>query len=248
MATIFLGQYKYGMDWRKVHQALTQMAQKTAIDALVAAAHADFTDNSGGTANQAVEAVTVPSPFTVTGTDAAPKAGFDTALGTYNNAYAVIADTLNDVLPIVGLPTITDNTGGTVAIADTIAVVTTALTAVDGTGSNALDEVTGRARIQTLINNGSTCLRVLNAMSQAVGATTLADNSGGSPDVGNTWALEAAAASGAGVDGTALSTLSDTAVDAALAAIANNIAEIADHFNTIINVATAPNVTVVASA
>lgn len=220
----------YGMKHDDVVKALRGLAQDNARNRIEVASLTDVTDSTGGTAGTTTVAVTTPSAFTVTATDASPKAGFDTATGKLANCAAEFADFLNPILATLGLEQIVQG-NGTVGSAGTLAALDLTLTAVDGSGSTALEAVSAAAQIVIARNNQATILRKINEICTAVGDNTLANNTGGTPDK-TTFTLDDRAATSAGVDGTALSTLSDTAVDAALTALGNNYATMAAHINT----------------
>lgn len=192
----------------------------------------DMTDSSTGTpvypAVLAAQSGKDVAAFTETGTASAPKAGFDTAIGKVANAMAVVAEHLNRINGSLGLPLIVDSTGGTVATAGTIPALDKSVTAVS---SNCLDVVTGRARLETIKVNLARLGNFANRVAVAVGNDKLTSSLGNAGDGSNT--LDAIAATGSAVDGTALSTVSKAVIDVELDTIADNIATIASFLNEI---------------
>jgi hypothetical protein len=192
------------------------------------------TDSSTGTAHATtVGAVALPALFTVTATDASPKTGFDTAIGKLNNAFASLAEYMNPYRRALGKVNIVYPSTSTVTAA--IAACDKTLTAVDGSGSSALEAVTGLNRITLARNNLATLTFAVNDMAVALGYGQLTDSSGGATNknvVTGAPTIVNLAATATGVLGTTTgSTLSDAAVDTALTALVNGIATLSAYLD-----------------
>jgi len=198
-------------------RGLAQSVARTHIDT-----NLDLTDSSTGSADTdgIIEAQSSPlTAFTKAGTDCAPKAGFDTAVGKIANAMAVLAEHVNTINTDLSLPAITDSTGGTVGTSGTVPALDKTLTAVN---SNCVDATTANATLAVIKTNMATLYGVVDRIAVAVGTSKLSSSLGELYSGGVT--LEAISSTGTSVDGTADSTLADATVDAELTAIANNIA------------------------
>lgn len=228
----------------KVHdqgeEGLSSVIRKLAQDSARTklSGSADITDSSGGTAAGGLEAQagTTMLPHTESGTNSAPKAGFDTATGKIANAQATLAGSLNTIFTDLGLDLITDNTGGTDG-AGTIALLDLALIAAS---TLLVDEVTGRAVLEVIKTNTARLAGACNRVAVATGNTKIDFSLLGAGFDGGIITLDAIGATGASVDGTGNSTLSDVDVDAELAAIANNVADMAAFLNAITGTAQGP--------
>lgn len=221
----------YGLSHSDLVKTVIALAQEAARTRVESSNFTDFTDNTTGTAATAVGAVTVPPAFTATGTDVAPKAGFDAALDKIEDVQASLAESLNPILGTLGAAALTYTTG--TATAGTIPAMDKTLTAVSGAGSNAVNAIDGRARITAAVNNQSTIIKAVNQVAVAVGYPILPDLSGGSAV--STGVLASLAATGTGALATAADqSLSDTATDAALTALANNYATAIAHVASIL--------------
>lgn len=209
------------------HDKITELVRNIAIDnarqKFATDTFTKMTDSSTGTANTVgtLTALTVPAAFVhVTGSDLAPKAGFDTALGKIANAAASVAANLNTYRAALGLPIITRNDG---AVTAAVAAFDKTLSGVDGSGTDAVEALSGQTQIKYAMDNLATLIYAANEVLEALGYRTIADNSGGSVIDGLT--LYDQDATGTGVAGTATAkSLSDTAVDTWLTAMANNYA------------------------
>lgn len=197
----------------------------------------DIVDNSTGTAslNYTIEALTIPAPYTKTGTDIASKTAFDAAVVKIDSALNSLLIASNRTRRQLGLPMIIRNSSAVVTAA--IPALDLALVAVNGTGNNAVEANTAIAQLTIIRNNFATVLAGINALGTALGYPIVEDISGGAT-YGN-WAsttLVANAATAAGVAGTASTqSLADPAVDAFLTSIANNIATVTFYLNSIQN-------------
>lgn len=214
------------LDGTDLVQAVRSLAQATAK--IQASAITAITDNSGGTeTSPAIAAIPNVTAFTVTGTDLAPKAGFDTGLGAIKNALktiSVVADTTADA---VSVPKVTYNGAGTDG-SGTVAAISAALTAVDGGTDNGLAFAGTNDLLLTYKNAVASLAGQISRIRVAVGLSELTDNSGGSY-AGTVAALTAT--TGTGVDGTSLSGVEEEDAEAVLAAFKNAVATLAEALN-----------------
>jgi hypothetical protein len=204
--------------------------QRTAF--ALAIAEADLTaDNSGGASGGAtIAAVPVPVAFTSVGTDAFPTAGGEAALLTVRNACTTLIAHIDGVAAAIGVPALTDSSGGTDG-AGTIAAITVATTAVVG-ATGAMDATRGIAEFEQVGAMLAKTIRQCNAIAAATGQTLLVDNSGLDGGVGTTIAA-IDGDTGADSDDSALSCIEDTAGEAFLVAAANAVATIAAKMDAI---------------
>lgn len=221
-----------------------KLAQQDARSAILGVTP-ELTDNSTGAAvaTYVLPALApYPAAFTEAGTASAPKAGFDTALTKAANAQAVLAEFMNRMSARLGLPLITDGTGGTIATVGTIPSQDKTTTAV---ASSCLDVVTGRARMATIYGNLYTLALAARRIGVAVGHPVL-DLSGfkitGVPgsiaNVNNaSLVLGAITASGSSVTGASNSTIANADSSAFLTASASIVATIAQYLNDVVGAA-----------
>jgi len=217
---------------------LTGLLQQSAALAISAPSITAMTDSSTGTASvanpPAVPNMVLPVAFThVTGSDLAPKAGFDTAMAASYDAAITVAEWLNTVRARLDMAPITYT--GTPSVSGTIAAQSKALTGVDGSGTNAVAAVSGIAELTKARANLRVIIRAANEVLNAVGGTPITryepKNDG--------LALTANAATATGVAGTSgAQSLSDTAVDAILVQFANGYATVAAKVAAAITAAT----------
>lgn len=193
------------------------------------AALVDLTDSSGGTAAATLPANTVPIAAAGAATTSSPKAGFDTELVVIKNSLASLCKRMNELRTMFGLARYTDSTTGTAST--TLAADTVNLTAVDGSsGTVAVDQVTGRARLSTIQNACSSLNVGINEVRSAAGLFPFTDSTVGAV---LSTTLGAIAATGGGVGGATAVTLLDTDVDAWLVINRNNMATLAKALNDI---------------
>lgn len=191
-----------------------------------------LTDNSSGTAGTSVAALTVPSAHTVSGTSASPKAGFDTLLTAVNNNFADVTTAINQIITYnahTEIDLLINSTSGT---ADTTIAAMANLTAVDGTGSNAVAQATAITRLTSIKNNLATVVATLNLISAKYGLEDIADSTGGTASTSNT-VTNVGTATAAGVDGTSSSTLANADVTTYLGVLRNAFATIAARINAL---------------
>lgn len=194
--------------------------------ATVAKTIADMTDNSTGTSGgDTAAAVVLPTGFTSTGTDAAPKAGTETALTALRSAITTVGNSALAIANAISLDAFTVSTGGTNG-AGTVAALTKTVTAVAGSAGTGIGYTTGVAVLSAYRDELSRLIKIVNAVATATGLTEITDNTGGSKggsfnlaalvtDTGPAATAGQAAASG---------TMSKAAVDAFLTSAANVIA------------------------
>lgn len=212
--------------------ALRKMAQHQA--ALHAKTLADITDNStGASGGNTAAAVAIPALFTSAGTDAAPKAGLETALGTHKDALTVLLTAAKVIADAISIDAVTISTGGTVAVAGTVPAMTKVVTAVAGSAGTGVGGVTGRALLNRYRDELTHAVNYVNEIAVATGLTPITNSvggDGGSDRVFAALATDTGTAATAG-QAAALGTLSKAAVDTFLAASANTIATMAAKLN-----------------
>lgn len=216
--------------------ALAAVARGLAIDnalnavrGLIASADLDlgdtvYTDNSTGTADDKIaDLPEFGGPITATGTLGAQKASFDTSLGQVNNALSVLVAGTEALRSPLGLPALTYK--GTVATPYTVPAVTKAVTGA--AGSSAVSFASGSKALKEL---ASDVRRVAAAMSEvfvALGQDRIACEISGPFKAGSLIGFTATAAAPTGGAGS----LSKDDADAALTAIVDGIATLADQWN-----------------
>lgn len=189
----------------------------------------DLTDSSGGTPASSIGAIALPTGVTVSGTNLAPKAGWDTQMAAVRNGIATLAAQVNAINARLPAGSVVDSTGGTSG-GSTVAAISATLTAVDGSGNGALDVVSAAAQVLAYRDALSELTVAVNKIAIATGKTELADLSGGKPAY--TAALKAlAASSGAGVAGTANGGVANTQAQTILASLRNAVASLAAKLN-----------------
>lgn len=224
---------KYGFNHSDFVDALRALAQDGARSRLEISAISDIVDNTTGVAAAAIVAVGTPANANASGTNLAPKAAFDTAMGKLDDAGASLARTLNEYLGLLGADLLAWSVG--TVTQGTIPALDKALAAVDGSGDTGVEAVSGRAALVTARNNFATLMKIANKVSAALGDTTLSDWTGGAADEGG--AIAGIAATDAGVDGIGENySLLDTAVDTELDNLANNYATLLNYLNDLLGV------------
>lgn len=187
----------------------------------------DLTDSSGGTASDVLAALGAFTPYTTAGTDLAPKAGFDTEIAKWRNNFADLTARVNILRGKLGLPQLTDSSAGTANT--TIESVSVNLTAVTGSGNTGLAVGSANTTLTAVKNNLATLAAAINDLADEFGVVALTDNTGGTASGSKT--IVAMPDSGAGVDGTSLSSAADTEVDAKLVILRNAFASLAAKLN-----------------
>lgn len=217
-----------------VANALIALFQNATRAVLGAETIGAITDNSTGVAAGTLAAVpVVPTKGEGDGSNLAPRAAFNTAIGKVDNAINVLAKYLNDeVLTPLSMPTITLN-GGTVAVPGTVPALDKALTATDGSTNTAMLRSEAFAQLSIARNNLATVVKAYNMIATAIGGTTLADNTGGKADSELELVTQGTAATAVATADVATTDCAlDTEVDASLTALANNIATLAAKIGT----------------
>jgi len=188
----------------------------------------DLTDNSGGAVSSSVPAMTlVSTPYQDVATASAPFAAFNTELPKLENNFADLAARVNELAAANGLAVLTDSTGGTANT--TIEVIDQALTAVDGTASNAMAATTYDVTMPEIANNVASLLAKVNALAAIYGEQAIADSSGGA--AGSTLV---ALTDTTGVDnGAAATGVADAVVDAQMVIVTDAIASMAAALNAL---------------
>lgn len=214
----------------------------------------DFTDSSTGTAGSTYPALNLSAaPYDGNAVGATPvlKTDYDAAATASLNGMAVVAQKLNLMFTILGLPLITYT--GTVAVAGTIPAQTKTFTAGTPTtdAASMIGYATGKASMQGLKNNMATLIRASNMLNEAVGVPPTADGTGGRPSNSRTSSgppyvatagnnptaaltIDALPATTAGLGTPAGSlTISKAVMDAFFTGLANDLATIASKLNTL---------------
>ena len=211
---------------------ITAVAQNNARSLLSDVA---ITDNSTGVApTDLAPILTQDARVPASGSNLAPRAGFNTAVGKANDAIAVLATFLNtNVLAKLGL-TQFSNITGTVATPGTVPALDKALTATDGTTNTAMLRSEANAAIVRLRNNLGMVVRGVNIATTALGLSTLSDKTGGSIPVSGVLGEEMKLGASVTADTQVLTAnvatsdlAADANIDAALTAFANDVAKIA---------------------
>ncbi len=212
---------------------LRSLAQFQAAN--IAKGLADITDNSTGTSGGNTSAIlALPTAFTSVGTDAAPKAGSDTALSTLRDAITVVASRINVLIqPAIDLDPRTISTGGTIATAGTVPAVTKTVTAVAGSAGTALNFNNSIALLRAYRNELTRLVAATNEVAVAVGLTPINNRVGGDVGTGRTFVALAAATGTAATapQAAAAGTISKAAMDAYLTNAANIVATCAAKLN-----------------
>lgn len=230
LATLITGSMRSGLDQSKLFKLLRGMAIDNARTKFSALDITKQTDNTTGTAATSIAAVVNPVVHITTGSaTAAPKAGFDTAIGKLANCAGSYANMLNYYLAELGLPVVT--VPSTITITAALPALDKTLSGVTTTGG--LSPATGLAQIAVAKNNLATLIKATNDLRVALGYGVLTDASGGIAS--NTRTLVDDTATAASVDASAVNSLSDASVDAALGKLADNYASLSLLTNRVID-------------
>jgi hypothetical protein len=218
----------YSLTDTAVDLALTTIANNYAtmiafLNGIMGAPVADLTDSSGGTASNTLAAVTVPPAYTSEGAGTcAPKAAFDTLVQVIENNQSDLAARINVIARRFNETQITISTG--VTPDTTLAAQAASLTGVDGT-TLCVDRTTAVTTFTAILNNYSTLAAAVNTLAPYYGQKVLTDSSGGTASA--TTTLVNVPTTTTGNDGTASATMSDAAMDTALAVLQNATASLA---------------------
>lgn len=216
-------------DGSSAGQVLRELAQNMAAER--ASNVTDLTDNSSGTSGSGtVAAISDVTAFTVTGTDLAPKSGFDTALGAIRDALKTLHTQVDTIATDVGVDLGFTYSGGGSDGSGTISAVTTDLTAVDGSLDGGL-AFAGTNDIITAYRNALYTLTTgVNKLRVATGQSEITNNIDGAFD---STIATLATTTGAGVDGTSDSGVEETDAEASLDSMVNAVATLAEALNDI---------------
>lgn len=188
------------------------------------AAVPDLVDNTTGVAGTKVVDVPIPSAaFNATSVNGTQLTAFNASLVKFENAGKVLVNSISNARTRLGLAAITAATG-TQVTADTIPAQDKTATA--GTGTAAVDYVTGRAAMLKAKQNLQRLVWAANEVLVAVGATPIPTSLLVATSGANLVALTAATASATGA-----SSISLAAGTAFLDAIANDLAQLASKWN-----------------
>ncbi len=232
------------LGYDKLVQAIIGLAQDNARAKLTPATITKQTDSTTGTAASTVAAITIPAAFVhVSGSDLAPKAGFDTAIGKLSNCANSLAAFINPYRATLGLQPVALAGVGTITAA--LPALDKTLSGVDGTGTNAVDASTGRTQLSKARDNLATLTLACNEIAYALGMDTITDASGGAVyKSSGVLTLQSSASTASGVNGaTATPSLSDTATDTALTALAAGYASLSYFINWALDHDAAQNLT-----
>lgn len=198
-----------------INRAIAQTLARTACAGIGAT-----TDSSTGVATGTKSVEFVFSNVAVDGSNLADKTTTEAALGKVKNAIAVAANRGNALSAILGTVALTDNSGGTVATAGTVAALDKTVTGAT-TGVQAADIAPEVAAINNALYN---LVRQANQIARAVGAAPISIT--GTRTVSGTLAAITIDGGTAAAPGVA-----KAAVDAALSSWANIIASLAVVYN-----------------
>jgi hypothetical protein len=228
---IELGVSQANVNARDQNLAIAALAQENARARVSAGSVTDLTDNSSGTAASGNALAAVVNPTTVAQDGAAllaPKAAFDTQIGLIEDAHEELGVKASEIIALIASGSRTVSSIDAAATADdTIAAITSALT-----GSAAADQgvpaADGIAQIVHARNVQATLAAAINWLRVAQGLAPITDNSGGHAYISDSaWGTIADAAATGTAAAAGENSLSETTVEAALAALNNNIASMA---------------------
>lgn len=190
-------------------------------------------NNSTGT--PAASLVAVPTQVqkgAVSGANLASRAAFNTAIGKVNDAVAVLAAYLDPTSETMQLESFTGGNGNVVAAGTVPALDKSVGAGVDGSGGNAMLRLEANQALTRARNNVATIVRVYNAMANGIGVATLENKTLG--NASDNSVIENAVLANTAIAANALAG-KDLALkanmDAALLALANNIATITARVN-----------------
>ncbi len=221
------------------HQTLRALAQS--VCAMRLADFAALTDNSTGTAQSPVPvdsgSLAALADFTAiaaSGTNLAPKAGVDTAIGKVNGALKTLQVRIHAMIDAAAASKCTYNGGGTDG-AGTVAAMDKTFTAVNGSGSNAASAANLQAYLVAARNAMAAITVDLNRARVAAGFKPVRYASLGHTLTPTTVAA-LAANTGTGVDGAnagANAGVANTEANTVFTALANNVATLAAAVNEV---------------
>ncbi len=195
---------------------------------------AALTDDSGGTSGGNTVAA-IPSSFVATaasGSNLAPKAGFDTQWADAVNAISTLAAYTNVLLGLVPAWTVTDDTGGTSG-SGTVGAISATLTAV-GVSSSSLAAAEASVMAAGWQADFSELIFAVNKLCVATGTTPLTDSTGASSILRTGTLAALPANSGTAGSGLTADSVTNTAAEAWLTAARNAVATVAAKLNAIV--------------
>lgn len=210
----------------KLAKSIRGVAIDNARIKLAGASIPALTNNTTGTPGTVIADIVIQDgAFNAVGGNGASLAALNTALGKIENAGKVLVNSFNDVRTLLGLPLMAA-ASGTEATPDTVPALDKTVASVSGT--SAADYRSGRVALIKARDNVHRLGRGLNEILAAVDGTKVPDQLKGSvPANVALVAIGTATASATGA-----SALSKASVDAALTAIANDIATITALFTS----------------
>lgn len=223
---IEVGVAQANLNARDMNLAIAALAQESARARVSAGSVTDLTDNSGGTdGTNVLVVVTTPTIVAQDGVALlAPKAAFDTQIGLIEDAHEELGVKAAEMIDLIAVGSSKPASIAAAATADdTIAAITVALTGA-ATADQGVEASSGIAQIVQARNIQATLAKAVNWINVAQGLPPLTDNSGGY--VIEDYALPDAAATGTAA-AAGENSLTETSVEAALAALRNNIATLA---------------------
>lgn len=213
--------------------ALSVNSARAAVDALDITA---ITDNSTGVGGSAIVAVnTQDAKVAQSGANLGSRTAFNTAIGKVNNALSVLASYLSgNGWEAIG-QTALAGYDGAIAVAGTVPALDKVVAGVDGSAGNSMLRVEFNSAISRARNNLATLVRVYNSLAVSLGVATLVDGSGGAASGTNAFLGNLTAPTAVGAGAVATSDLATkAAADAALTALANNIATLSDKIDAVL--------------
>jgi hypothetical protein len=223
----------------KVHgrdaDALAAIVRGIAIDLArekaATAAIGDLTDNTTGVAAASIVDLVLPmAVFDASSAGGAQQSGFNTAIGKFENASAVLGNHLNELRARLGLELVSW-ASGTIASAGTLPAQDKSVSTASG--SSALNYESGRTAMLLAKQNLRKLVRAFNECMVALGWPKLADALTG--EFGDGYALVAIADAGAddqtGTADDGKTAISKTVADTFLDSLADNLATLAAYWN-----------------
>jgi hypothetical protein len=193
------------------------------------AAITDFTDSTTGVNATAVVDLTIPTAvFDASSSGGATRTDFNTAIGKFENAGAVMANWFNEVRARLGLPLMTW-ASGTISTAGTLAAMD--LSVATTSGATSLNYESGAAAMLLAKQNQRKLVRSFNQIMVALGMTPISDAMTG--PFGYDFGLVAIA--DADADGDGSTAISKAVADAFLDSLADNMASLAAYWDNTMN-------------
>ena len=209
---------------------LRDMLIEAAQTKVFGASLTQITDNTGGTAANALAAIPALAIATASGTLAEGEAAVNTSLGKIENAIAVYASTLNGARKLLGLPLLVDAQGA-IAAANTLPALD--LTGTGAAAGSTADYATGSAAATAVAANVERLVLATDEVLVALGQPVMLGHVGaGISEPFATMATVGTVATDASTG--AVSSVLVTGVTSFLAAVANAMSTLAVAFNSCI--------------